>query len=61
MCRTFPEVELLEQVGDFYKIRTPREDSGKNQISIGFLFGFIESKKQELNICEYGVSQTSLE
>lgn len=34
----------------------PRQDK-----SIGYLFGQIESKKQEMNIQEYGVQQTSLE
>ena len=52
----FENVELLEQCGDFYKLRTPREDK-----TIGFLFGHLESKKQEMNIAEYAVSQTSLE
>ena len=47
----FKEVDLLEQCGDFYKIRTPREDK-----TIGYLFGFIETRKKELNIQEYGVS-----
>ncbi len=56
MCKLFESVDLLEQCGDFYKLRAPREDK-----TIGFLFGFIESQKKELNIQEYGVSQTSLE
>ena len=56
LCQIFENVELLEQCGDFYKMRTPREDK-----TIGFLFGHLESKKQEMNIAEYAVSQTSLE
>lgn len=51
LCKMFKEVDLLEQCGDFYKIRTPREDK-----TIGYLFGFIETRKKELNIQEYGVS-----
>jgi hypothetical protein len=34
----------------------PRQDK-----SIGYLFGQIEGLKQEMNIQEYAVSQTSLE
>ena len=56
MCKLFEQVELLEQCGDFYKLRAPREDK-----TIGFLFGLIETQKKEMNIQEYGVSQTSLE
>ena len=56
LAKVFPQVELLEQCGDFYKIRIPREDK-----SIGFVFGMIESMKGERNIQEYGVCQTSLE
>lgn len=47
---------MLEQCGDFYKLRVPREDK-----TIGFLFGKIESLKESMNIQEYAVSQTSLE
>ena len=56
LAREFAQVELLEQCGDFYKIRVPREDK-----TIGYLFGQIEAHKQEMNIQEYGVCQTSLE
>ena len=56
LCRMFEFAELLEQCGDFYKLRVPREDK-----TIGSLFGHIESKKREMNIQEYGVQQTSLE
>lgn len=52
----FEQAELLEQCGDFYKLRVPREDK-----TIGYLFGKIESQKQAMNIQEYAVSQTSLE
>ena len=56
MAGRFEFVELLEQCGDFFKMRVPREDK-----TIGFLFGQIEQKKAEMNIQEYAVSQTSLE
>ena len=56
LCKMFANAELLEQCGDFYKLRVPREDK-----TIGFLFGQIESQKEAMNIQEYSVSQTSLE
>ena len=37
-------------------MRVPREDK-----TIGYLFGQIESMKKDMNIQEYGVQQTSLE
>ena len=49
-------MDLIEQCGDFFKLRVPRQDK-----NIGFLFGLIEQRKQEMKISEYGVSQTSLE
>lgn len=52
----FDQVEILEHCSDFYKFRVPKEDK-----SIGYLFGLIEDKKQEFNVGEYSVSQTSLE
>jgi len=54
--KKFERVDLLEQCSDFFKLRVPRNDK-----NIGFLFGLIEQKKQEMKISEYGVSQTSLE
>ena len=54
--KKFERVDLIEQCGDFFKLRVPRQDK-----NIGFLFGLIEQKKQEMKISEYGVSQTSLE
>ena len=56
LCRRFEQVELMEQCGDYYKMRVPREDK-----TIGYLFGQIETLKNELNVQEYGVQQTSLE
>ena len=38
LAKQFAQVELLEQCGDFYKMRVPREDK-----TIGFLFGQIEA------------------
>merc|ERR1712157_664293 len=56
LARLFDQVEILEHCSDFYKLRVPKEDK-----TIGFLFGMIEDKRQEFNVGEYSVSQTSLE
>ena len=56
LAKSFSQVDLLEHCGDFFKLRVARENK-----TIGFLFGLIEAKKQEMNIQEYGVCQTSLE
>ena len=56
LSEEFPSVEILEQYSDYYKLRIPRGDK-----SIGFVFGFIEGQKEEFNIAEYSVSQTTLE
>lgn len=52
----FEEVSIIEQCGDFFKIRMPEDDK-----TIGFLFGLVESQKQEMNINEYAVNSTTLE
>jgi hypothetical protein len=56
LTRIFIKVELLEQCADFYKLKVP-----KNGMTIGYLFGLIEDKKEANNISEYSVTQTSLE
>ena len=56
LAKVFERVDLLEQCGNFFKLGVPRENQ-----SIGFLFGLIEQRKQEMKIQEYGVCQTSLE
>lgn len=56
LASKFQSVELLEQVSDYYKIRVPKEDK-----TIGYLFGEIETIKEDFNIQEYGINQTSLE
>jgi hypothetical protein len=52
----FSKVELLDQVGEFYKLRVPKENK-----TIGWLFGQLEDNKRLLSIQEYSVSQTTLE
>ena len=56
LAKVFDRVDLLEQCGNFFKLGVPRENQ-----TIGFLFGLIEQRKQEMKIQEYGVCQTSLE
>lgn len=56
LCNDFETVEILEHYNDYYKMRVPRGEK-----SIGFVFGMIESKKEEFKISEYSVSQTTLE
>lgn len=56
MTSSFNKVEILEQCGEFFKLRVPKQDR-----TIGWLFGQIEVKKAELGIQEYAVTQTSLE
>ena len=56
LAKSFPRVDLIEQCSDFFKFRIPREDK-----TIGTVFGLIEDQKQECNISEYAVNQTSLE
>lgn len=56
LTRHFEKVEILEQCGDFFKMRVPIEDR-----TIGWLFGYLEQAKRSLGIQEYSVSQTTLE
>lgn len=50
LTRSFDKVEVLEQCGDFFKLRVPKEDK-----TIGWLFGKIETEKRNLGIEEYSV------
>lgn len=56
LAKIFDQVEMLEQCADFYKLKVPRQG-----VTIGYLFGLIEDKKEKNNISEYSVTQTSLE
>lgn len=56
MVDYFNEVEILESFNDYFKLRVNRQDK-----SIGFIFGLIETNKEMFNINEYSVSQTTLE
>jgi hypothetical protein len=56
LVKEFKQVEVLEHVADFYKLRVPRGDT-----TIGYTFGTIEHSKHLFNISEYAASQTTLE
>lgn len=51
LTRHFSQVEVLEQCGEFFKLRVPKEDK-----TIGWLFGQFEHEKKNLGIQEYSVS-----
>ena len=46
----FEKVEILEQCGEFFKLRVPTQDR-----TIGWLFGKFEADKERLGIQEYSV------
>ena len=56
LTRHFEQVEILEQCGEFFKLRVPKESK-----TIGWLFGQLEFEKKNLGIEEYSVTQTTLE
>lgn len=56
LAREFQEVEILEHVADFYRLRVPRGEK-----TIGYAFGVVEDAKAAHHISEYSVSQTTLE
>jgi len=47
----FDKVELLEQCGEYFKLRVPMEGT-----TIGWLFGQLEQEKNALGIQDYSVS-----
>ena len=51
LTRNFEKMELLEQCGEYFKIRVPKEDK-----TIGWLFGRFEQEKRNLGIEEYSVT-----
>lgn len=50
LTRDFEKVEILEQCGEFFKLRVPTQDR-----TIGWLFGKFEADKERLGIQEYSV------
>ena len=51
LTRHFEKVEILEQCGEFFKLRVPKENK-----TIGWLFGQLENEKRALGIEEYSVT-----
>ena len=56
LLASFGKVEILEQCGEFFKLRVPKENK-----TIGWVFGQLEAEKRQLGIQQYSVSQTTLE
>lgn len=56
LCREFVNVEVLEHYGSYMRLRVERH--GK---TIGSLFKLIEELKEEHQLEDYSVSQTTLE
>lgn len=49
-------VEVLEQYNEYFRLRVLKQDK-----SIGFVFGLMESNKVKFNINEYSASSSTLE
>ena len=49
-------VEVLEQYNEYFRLRVLKQDK-----SIGFVFGLMESNKEKFNINEYSASSSTLE
>ena len=56
LCHEFVNVEVIEHYGSYMRLRVERHNK-----SIGFLFRLIEELKEEHQLEDYSVSQTTLE
>jgi hypothetical protein len=56
ICKEFESIELLEQYGNYIKVRVPRGTR-----TIGAMFGLIVDMKKLHSIDQYSVNQTTLE
>jgi len=56
LCKDFVHVEIIEHYGNYMRLRVERHSK-----SIGFLFKLIEELKEEHQLQDYSVSQTTLE
>ena len=56
LCQEFVNVEIIEHYGGYMRLRVERHNK-----SIGFLFKLIEELKEEHQLEDYSVSQTTLE
>jgi len=56
LCETFGKIEVIEQYGNYMRLRVDKLDK-----KIGFLFKLAEEMKEKHDISEYSASQTTLE
>lgn len=57
LCKQLEQpVQVFEQFGNYVRLQVEATD-----MSVGRIFGLVESIKAEYNVCEYSVSQTTLE
>ena len=56
LSKVFGQVELLEQYGNYMRVRVARLDK-----SIGYVFGLVQQMRNTHHVSEYSVSQTTLE
>lgn len=53
----FEKVTISEYWGNAFQLKIEK----KENVTVGYLFGYLDSKKDECNVNEYSISQTSLE
>lgn len=58
---TWPESKIIESHGNNWKARVPRQSSGGQRTTIGTMFRFMEQVKQQFELHDYAVSETTLE
>ena len=56
LCRVFVQVELIDHYGSYMRFRLERHN-----YSIGFVFKLIEELKEEHQLEDYSVCQTTLQ
>ena len=56
LCRVFGQVELIDHYGSYMRFRLERHN-----YSIGFVFKLIEELKEEHQLEDYSVCQTTLQ
>ena len=56
LCHHFSEVEIVEHVGEYIKVKVPKLNK-----TVGSLFGIMETFKLNYEVQDYSVSQTTLE
>ena len=60
MTQTWESASIIEEHGNSFKFRIPRESNGQ-KTTIGQVFRLIEGCKQQFEIKNYSVSETTLE